>query len=53
MEQKEKKKIVVLGGGIASLTAAHELTDYDGWQEEYETYPFIKSDGGSEAKPLL
>lgn len=32
----QKKKIVILGGGMASLSAAHELTDYEGWQENYE-----------------
>jgi len=31
-----KKKIVILGGGMASLSAAHELTDYEGWQNNYE-----------------
>src|SRR6476661_247750 len=31
-----KKKIIILGGGMASLSAAHELTDYDGWQEHYD-----------------
>lgn len=31
-----KKKIAILGGGMSALTAAHELTDYDGWQEKYE-----------------
>jgi len=31
-----KKKIVILGGGMASLSAAHELTDYEGWQDNYE-----------------
>ncbi|SFF52147.1 flavin monoamine oxidase family protein [Thermoflexibacter ruber] len=31
-----KKKIVILGGGMASLSAAYELTNYDGWQNDYE-----------------
>ncbi len=31
-----KKKIIILGGGMASLSAAHELTDYEGWQDQYE-----------------
>ncbi|MBC7745818.1 MAG: NAD(P)-binding protein [Flavobacterium sp.] len=31
-----KKKIIILGGGMASLSAAHELTDYEGWQNDYE-----------------
>ena len=33
---KQKKKIKILGGGMSALAAAHELTDYDGWQNEYE-----------------
>ncbi len=33
---ESKKKIVILGGGMASLTTAHELTDYPGWEEKYE-----------------
>lgn len=32
----QKKKIIILGGGMASLAAAHELTDYEGWQNDYE-----------------
>lgn len=32
----QKKKIVILGGGMASLSAAHELTDYEGWQDKYD-----------------
>ncbi len=31
-----KKKIAILGGGMASLSAAYELTDYEGWQNNYE-----------------
>lgn len=31
-----KKKIIILGGGMASLSAAYELTDYKGWQDNYE-----------------
>jgi len=31
-----KKKIAILGGGMASLSAAYELTDYEGWQDKYE-----------------
>ena len=31
-----KRKIAVLGGGIASLAAAYELTSYDGWRDRYE-----------------
>ncbi len=30
------KKIAILGGGMASLSAAYELTDYEGWQNNYE-----------------
>lgn len=33
---KLKKKITVLGGGMAALSAVHELTDYPGWQDHYE-----------------
>ncbi len=33
---KQKKKIVILGGGMSSLSAAHELTEYEGWQDNYE-----------------
>ncbi|MCK6693596.1 MAG: NAD(P)-binding protein [Thermoanaerobaculia bacterium] len=36
MSATTKKKIAILGGGMASLSAAHELTDYDGWQDQYE-----------------
>lgn len=31
-----KKKIAILGGGMASLSAAYELSDYPGWQDQYE-----------------
>jgi uncharacterized protein with NAD-binding domain and iron-sulfur cluster len=31
-----KKKIAILGGGMASLSAAYELTDYEGWQNHYD-----------------
>jgi uncharacterized protein with NAD-binding domain and iron-sulfur cluster len=31
-----KKKIIILGGGMASLSAAYELTDYEGWKDKYE-----------------
>ncbi len=34
--ENQKKKIAILGGGMASLSAAHELTDYEGWQDKYE-----------------
>jgi uncharacterized protein with NAD-binding domain and iron-sulfur cluster len=34
--KQQKKKIIILGGGMSALTAAHELTNYDGWQEQYE-----------------
>lgn len=32
----QKKKIAILGGGMASLSAAYELTDYEGWQNHYD-----------------
>ena len=31
-----KKKIVVLGGGLSGLSAAHELTNYEGWDDLYD-----------------
>jgi len=31
-----KRRIAILGGGIASLAAAYELTSYDGWRDRYE-----------------
>lgn len=31
-----KRRIAILGGGLASLAAAYELTSYDGWQDRYE-----------------
>ncbi|MFD2200556.1 NAD(P)-binding protein [Shivajiella indica] len=34
--ESSKKKIIILGGGMASLSAAYELTDYEGWQNHYE-----------------
>lgn len=30
------KKIAILGGGLASLGAAYELTSYPGWQDRYD-----------------
>jgi len=31
-----KRRIAILGGGLASLAAAYELTSYDGWRDRYE-----------------
>lgn len=31
-----KRRIAILGGGLASLSAAYELTSYDGWRDRYE-----------------
>lgn len=31
-----KQKIAILGGGVAALTAAWELTSYAGWQDQYD-----------------
>ena len=31
-----KKKIAILGGGLSSLSAAYELSDYPGWENDYE-----------------
>jgi uncharacterized protein with NAD-binding domain and iron-sulfur cluster len=33
---KPKKKVAILGGGLAALTAAYELTDYPGWEKDYD-----------------
>jgi uncharacterized protein with NAD-binding domain and iron-sulfur cluster len=33
---KRKKKILVLGGGLSGLAAAHELTNYPGWNDHYD-----------------
>ncbi len=32
----KKKKIAVLGGGLGSLSAIYEMTDYPGWEEYYD-----------------
>jgi uncharacterized protein with NAD-binding domain and iron-sulfur cluster len=34
--QGPKQRIAILGGGIAALTAAWELTSYPNWREQYE-----------------
>jgi uncharacterized protein with NAD-binding domain and iron-sulfur cluster len=36
MATQRRKKIVILGGGLGSLSAAYWLTEKDGWQDEYE-----------------
>ena len=36
VDVKRKKKIVILGGGLASLSSAYELTNHDGWEDLYE-----------------
>ena len=33
---QRKKKIAILGGGMAALSTAFELTDYEGWDDHYE-----------------
>ena len=33
---KQKQKICILGGGMSGLAAAHELTDYEGWNDHYD-----------------
>jgi uncharacterized protein with NAD-binding domain and iron-sulfur cluster len=35
-ELQKKKKIAILGGGMASLTTAFELTNQPDWQEKYD-----------------
>lgn len=32
----KKRKIAILGGGLASLSAAYELTSYPDWRDRYE-----------------
>lgn len=32
----DKRKIAILGGGLGSLSAAYELTSYEGWQERFD-----------------
>ena len=36
MPDGQKQKIVILGGGMSSLTTAFELTNKPGWQDKYE-----------------
>lgn len=36
----DPKKIIILGGGMASLTAAFYLTDSSGWQQDYDITVF-------------
>ena len=36
MSTTQKKTIVILGGGMASLTAAFELTNQPNWEKKYE-----------------
>lgn len=35
-KHKRRKRIVVLGGGLGSLSAAYWLTEREGWEAEYE-----------------
>lgn len=32
----ERRKVAILGGGLASLSAAYELTSYPDWRERYD-----------------
>jgi uncharacterized protein with NAD-binding domain and iron-sulfur cluster len=32
----KRRRIVILGGGVGAMTAAFELTDRPGWQDEYQ-----------------
>lgn len=34
MDEQPRKKVVILGGGMAALTAAFELTNCENWQEK-------------------
>lgn len=34
--EQNKKKVAILGSGMASLTAVYELTSYENWQEHYD-----------------
>ncbi len=36
MQTNNKKKVVILGSGMSSLTAAYELSSYENWQDHYE-----------------
>lgn len=38
--QDNKPKIVILGGGMAALTAAFELTSSDGWKNDYDVHVY-------------
>jgi glycine/D-amino acid oxidase-like deaminating enzyme len=51
MADTNKKKIAILGGGMASLTAAHELTDYEGWQDNYEITVYQQAGGSAARRP--
>ncbi|MCH9661545.1 MAG: NAD(P)-binding protein [Bacteroidetes bacterium] len=34
--ETNKKKVVILGSGMSSLTSAYELTSYENWQDHYD-----------------
>ncbi len=34
--RRRKRRIVILGGGVGAMTAAYGLTNYPGWQDQYE-----------------
>ncbi|MDP4233248.1 MAG: NAD(P)-binding protein [Bacteroidota bacterium] len=42
MSDKQKKKIAVLGAGMSALSAVHEMTNYDGWQDDYEITVYVR-----------
>ncbi|NTF46356.1 NAD(P)-binding protein [Rhizobium rhizogenes] len=36
MASQERRKIAIIGGGVASMTAAYALTEEPGWQAKYD-----------------
>jgi uncharacterized protein with NAD-binding domain and iron-sulfur cluster len=34
--EQQKKKVAILGSGMAALTTAYELSSYENWQDHYE-----------------
>ena len=42
MSENQKKKIAVLGAGMSALSAVHELTNYEGWKDDYEVTIYVR-----------